>query len=143
MENLKAENQGPEPQQKEDYGEPLSLSFLNVQEVALYLRVRPSTVYSLAGNRKISFYRIGRQLRFRKFEIDRWAQGLKQPVIDVKMEAKKVFRSIEKKSNLEVDRIVKKVVEEAKGKSYTCCHGKPDRNKGLGKEVDHGNLQEA
>lgn len=140
MKNLKAENQSQEPQQKEDYGERLSSSFLDAREVAHYLNVRPSTIYSMAGNRKIPFYRLGRQLRFRKFEIDQWAQGLKQPVIDVKMEAKKVLRSIEKKSDLDINRITTKAIEEAKGKSYTCCHGKPDHVKGLGKEVKDGSL---
>lgn len=123
MKNLKAENQIPEPQQKEDYGEPLSLSFLDVREVAHYLRVRPSTIYSMARNRKIPFYRIGRQLRFRKFEIDQWAQGLKQPAVDARVEARKVFRSTGKKRDLDVNRIVKKTIEEAKGKQYSLGYG--------------------
>jgi excisionase family DNA binding protein len=138
MKNLKAENQGPEPQQKEDYGEPLSLSFLNVQEVALYLRVRPSTVYSMAGNRKIPFYRVGRQLRFRKFEIDQWAQGLKQSVIDVKMEASKFIRSAQRRPIIDVNRVVKKAIDEAGKKGYTSRYGKSDRIEGLGKEVKDG-----
>ena len=140
MKNLKAENQSQEPQQKEDYGEPLSSSFLDVREVAHYLRVRPSTIYSMAGNRKIPFYRVGRQLRFRKFEIDQWAQGLKQPVIDVRAEARKALRSIEKKSDLDLDRIMKKAIEEARKKGYTSSHGKPDHDKGLRKEVEDGYL---
>jgi excisionase family DNA binding protein len=140
MRNLKTQNQNPEPQQKEDYGESLSLSFLDVRELAHYLRVRPSTIYSMAGNRKIPFYRLGRQLRFRKFEIDEWAQGLKQPVIDTGVEAKKVFRSIEKNPDLDINRIVKKAIEDNKKKIYTPPHGKPDQTKGLRKEVKDGNL---
>ena len=138
MKNLKAENQSPEPQQKEDYGEPLSLSFLDVREVAHYLRVRPSTIYSMAGNRKIPFYRLGRQLRFRKFEIDQWAQGLKQPAVDVRAEARKVLRSVEKKSDLDLHRIVKKVVEDTKKKGYTVSQEKSGGIKGLETEVKHG-----
>ena len=47
----------------------------------------------------------------------------KEEVVDVNVEAKKVFRSIEKKRDLDVDRIVKKMVDEAKGKRYTFKHG--------------------
>ena len=140
MKNQKTENQEPQPQQKEDYGESLSLSFLDVREVAHYLKLRPSTIYSMAGNRKIPFYRIGRQLRFRKFEIDEWAQGLKQPAVDAKVEARKVISSLQRRPNLDVDRIVKKAIDEAGKKGYTSQHGKPDQSRGLREEVEHGYL---
>lgn len=138
VKNLKAENQEPGSQQKEDYGEPLSLSFLDVREVARYLKVKPSTIYSMAGNRKIPFYRIGRQLRFRKFEIDQWAERLKQPVIDTGVEARKVLQSIEKKSDLDINRITTKAVEDTKKKGYTSLQEKPGRIKGLREEVKYG-----
>ena len=138
MKNLKGESQEPQPQQKEDYGESLSLSFLDVREVAHYLKLRPSMIYSMAGNRKIPFYRIGRQLRFRKFEIDQWAERLKQPVVDAKIEAKKVLRSIAKKSDLDLDRIMKKVVEQSKKKGYNSPQEKPGGIEGLEMEVNHG-----
>jgi hypothetical protein len=94
----------------------------------------------MAGNRKIPFYRLGRQLRFKKTEIDAWMAGQKEPAVDAKMEAKKVLRSIEKKSDLDLDRIVKKAIEEARKKGYTPSHGKPDHDKGLRKEVEDGYL---
>jgi excisionase family DNA binding protein len=140
VKKVKAENQETESQQTEAYGESLSLRFMGVREVAHYLRVKPSTIYSMAGNRKIPFYRIGRQIRFRKSEIDQWAQELKQPVVDLKVEAKKVLRSIAKKADLDVDRIVKKVVEQSKKKGYNVHQEKPGRIKGLRMEVKHGAL---
>ena len=53
--------------------------------------------------------------------------------------AKEVLKGV-RNSNIDVDRIVKKSVEEAKEKSYNAGHGKPDRIKGLGKEVEDGTL---
>ena len=118
--------------------EDLSAGFLNVQDVARYLKLRVSTVYSMAEQRRIPHYRVGRQLRFRKSEIDQWAERLKQPVVDAEPEAKKVLRSIDKKSDLDLDRIVKKVVEQSKKRGYNFLQEKPGRNKGLGKEVEDG-----
>ena len=138
MKNLKAKNQETESQQTEDYGEPLSLSFMDAREVAQYLKVRPSTIYSMTGNRKIPFYRIGRQLRFRKSEVDKWMQSQKEPAVGVKLEAKKVFRSMGKKSGLDVDLIVKKAIEGTRKKEYTVSQEKPGRIKGLETEVTHG-----
>jgi excisionase family DNA binding protein len=138
VKNLKAESQEPGSQQKEDHTDVLSLSFLDVREVAHYLKLRPSTIYSMAGNRKIPFYRIGRQLRFRKSEIDQWAERLKQPVVDVEMEGKKVIRSIEKKSDLDLDRIIKKVIDETRGKRYAGCGNRVESSTQEG--GDHGML---
>ena len=111
---------------------------MGVREVAHYLRVRPSTIYSMAGNRRVPFYRLGRQLRFRKFEIDQWAQGLKQPVIDVKMEASKFIRSAQRRPIIDVNRVVKKAIEDTKKKGYTVSQEKSGGIKGLETEVKHG-----
>jgi excisionase family DNA binding protein len=138
VKNQKTENQEPQPQQKEDYGESLSSSFLDVRAVADYLRVRPSTIYSMAENRRIPFYRVGRQLRFRKFEIDEWAEKLKQPVVDAKIEAKKVLRSIAKKSDLDLDRIMKKNIDETRRKRYAGCGNRVESSTQEG--GDHGML---
>ena len=138
MKNLKTQNQNPEPQQKEDYGESLSLSFLGVREVAFYLRVRPSTIYAMVERKGIPHYKVGRLVRFKKFEIDEWMEGQREAVVDVRMESKEVLRSIAKKSDLNVDRIVKKVVEQSKKKRYNFPQEKPGGIKGLETEVNHG-----
>ena len=138
MKNLKAESQDPGPQQKEDYGESLSLSFLGVREVACYLGVRPSTVYAMVERKGIPHYKVGRLVRFKKFEIDEWMAGQKEEVVDVKVEARRVIRSLQRRPNLDVDRIVKKTIEDVRGRRYTSLQEKPGRIKGLGKEEDHG-----
>jgi excisionase family DNA binding protein len=115
-------------------------SFLNVKEVSSYLAFRSSTLYRMVEEKKIPHYRIGRHIRFKKAEIDEWMDCKKEEVVDVKVEARKVFRSIEKKPGLDVDRIVKKSIDEAKGEGYTSQYGKPDQFKGLRKGVGNGTL---
>jgi len=101
----------------------LSPGFVNVQEIANYLELRKSSIYSLVEKKGIPHYRVGRLVRFKKAEIDEWMKEQKEEVVDVNVEAKKVFRSIEKKRDLDVNRIVKKMVDEPKGKRYTFKHG--------------------
>ena len=115
-------------------------SFLDIKGVSEYLTLRKSKIYSLVEEKKIPHYRIGRQIRFKKSEVDEWMEEHKEPAVDVRVEAKKVFRSIEKKEGLDVDAIVKKTIEDVKGRRYTSRQGKPDQIKGLGKEVKHGTL---
>ena len=114
-------------------------SFLIVKEVSEYLAFKASTVYSLVEEKKIPHYRIGRQIRFKKSEIDEWMEKQREKVVDVKVEARKV-RSIKKKRGLDVDRIVKKSIDEVKGRGYTSRNGKPDQTRGLRREVEDGTL---
>ncbi len=130
----KAENQRPEPQAEMNQIQDSSQGYVNVQDMAEYMAIKPSTIYALVERKEIPFYKVGRLIRFRRVEIDEWMHAHKEPVVDVKMEAKKVLRSIEKKSDLDVDRIIKKAIEEVCEKEYTSSHGKPD-HKGFRKEV--------
>jgi hypothetical protein len=67
--------------------------------------------------------------------------GQKEAVVDVQVEAKRIFRSAQKTRTLDADRIVKKAVDEVNGKGYTSDYGKPDRIKGLiRKEVSNESL---
>ena len=93
----------------------------------------------MVEEKKIPHYRIGRQIRFKLSEIEDWLKERKEPVVDVEGQMKKVIRSLEK-TDLNADEILKKVVEEAKGKRYTSPQEKPGRIKGLGKEVEDGTI---
>jgi len=126
------------PQEEGNSGRDLSSGFLNVQHIAEYLKVRVSTVYTLGKEKRIPHYRIGRQIRFKKSEIDEWMAGQKEPVVDVKVEAKKIVRSLHKKPDLAIDRIVKKAIEGTTKKEYTVSQEKPGRIEGLETEVKHG-----
>jgi len=129
-----------EPQEEKDNERDLSQGFLGVREVAFYLGVKPSTIYAMVERKGIPHYKVGRLVRFKKFEIDEWMDFQKEPVVDRRVEPKRVGMLLQKKSDLTIDRIVKKAVDGAKGRVYNSGYGKPDQSKGLGKEVEHGSI---
>ncbi|MBM3282764.1 helix-turn-helix domain-containing protein [Candidatus Gottesmanbacteria bacterium] len=140
MERQKEKDQGLEPREEWNHKDELSQGFLNIRQIADYLGIKASTIYSLVERKGIPHYRVGRLVRFRKTEVDEWMAGQRKVVVDVKMEVKEVLRSIEKKSDLNVDRIVKKSIDEVRGNRYTSKYGKPDRIGGLRKEAKNGTL---
>lgn len=140
MERQKEKNQGLEPLEKWNHKEDLSQGFLNIQQIANYLGIKASTLYSLVEKSGIPHYRVGRLVRFKKSEVDEWMEGQKEPAVDIKIEARRVVAPLQKKPDLAINEIVKKAIDGAGKKGYTSRHGKPDRIKGLGKEVEHGTV---
>ncbi len=117
----------------------MTKELLSVNDLSQYLNIKKSTIYSMVENRILPHYRIGRLIRFKQGDVDAWVEKQKGPVIDVKMEARKVLRSIEKKSDLDVDGIVKKAIEDSTNKRYNfTSQGKPGGIEGLETEVKHG-----
>ena len=53
-------------------------TLMTVEEVAKYLKVEESTVYTWAKLRKIPAIKIGRFWRFKKEDIDRWLEERKK-----------------------------------------------------------------
>ena len=51
---------------------PELLSFLTTEEVLLYLKVTPRTIYRLIRSGELPAVRIGRQYRFRRTDLDSW-----------------------------------------------------------------------
>ena len=49
--------------------------FLNVGDVAEYLGVEPSTVYAWVHTRQIPFYKVGRLVKFKQEQVDRWIES--------------------------------------------------------------------
>ena len=113
-------------------------SFLNVKGVSAYLALRASKVYSLVEEKQIPHYRIGRQIRFRKSDVDEWMAGQKEEVVDAMVEAKKVTGPLQKRSDPRIKRTIRKIIEEVGREGYTGNNGKPDKDKDLGKEVSNG-----
>ncbi len=52
--------------------QPAVSPVMNVEEVAIYLRVAPATIYRLAQQGKIPGAKVGRSWRFSRETIDRW-----------------------------------------------------------------------
>jgi excisionase family DNA binding protein len=47
-------------------------SILTIEDVAEYLRVHPSTIYRLLKKKQLPAFKVGREWRFNREEIDRW-----------------------------------------------------------------------
>jgi len=45
---------------------------LTLEEVALYLRLKPQTIYRWAQEKRIPAVKLGKEWRFRKSKLDRW-----------------------------------------------------------------------
>lgn len=105
--------------------------YLTVKEVAQYLGMKTSTLYTWV--REIPHYRIGNLIRFRRDEIDGWMETKREDVGGHHIRARRT------KSTADVDDIVRKTIDAAKAKSYNAL-GKSDHVKGLGKEVKNGTI---
>jgi excisionase family DNA binding protein len=49
-------------------------SLIGISELAQYLGVKTSTVYDWVHTRQISFYKVGRLVKFRRTEVERWLE---------------------------------------------------------------------
>ncbi len=113
--------------------------YLDIQSLSQHLGIKVSTLYSLAAERKIPHYRVGRLIRFKKEDINLWMESQKEECADIPKAARKIMRAAGKPAR-DINRVVKKAVADAKGRVYTASHGKPDQVKGLGKEGLDGTL---
>jgi excisionase family DNA binding protein len=93
--------------------------FLNIRAMASYLDLKRSTLYTLVEEKKIPHYRIGRQIRFKLSEIEKWLEECKEPVVDAEVEARRVSGSLQKRSDARIKRTIRKIIEEMKGRGYT------------------------
>ena len=51
---------------------PRDHEILTLEEVALYLRLKPQTIYRWAQEKRIPAVKLGKEWRFRKSILDRW-----------------------------------------------------------------------
>ncbi len=114
-----------------------SEKFLTVLDVASLLSVRPSTVYQWVSSGEIPHYRLGRIVRFKRKDLEAWVEGFRKERVDEERKARKILRTIGREAQ-DIDHIIKKSIDEAKGLKYTPSQDKPGRVKGLREEVEHG-----
>jgi excisionase family DNA binding protein len=114
-------------------------AFLTIREISEYLKVKPSTIYTMVAEKRIPHFKVGRLVRFKKSEIDVWMERNKKECFDTSRAAKKVLRSARRPTR-DINGIVKKAIEEGKRIGYTASYGRPDKIKDLGKEVSDGTL---
>ena len=119
--------------------EPINSDYMTPQGASEYLKIKASTLYSLAEQKKIPHYKVGRLLRFKKSDIDLWMEGNKKEVIDVSRPARLILKTARGPAR-DINKMVKKAIDDVKGVVYTASHGKSDQVKGLGKEVPDGTV---
>ena len=51
--------------------------FLSINDVSEYLGMKRSTLYLKVEKHQVPFYRFGRLIRFKKVDLDRWAEGFR------------------------------------------------------------------
>ena len=112
---------------------------LTVTEVANYLSIKEKTLYAKVEAGDLPCYRIGKLIRFNKDEIDAWIDTKKVVKVDPDEAAKNILRSIRKPS-IDVQKVIRKTVDEVRGEGYTLSHGKPDLKGSKKEEVNNGNL---
>ena len=113
--------------------------YLSIKDASVYSGLKKSYLYSRVEAGNIPHYKFGRMIRFKREELDHWMQGHRVDAADPGKQAQQILRST-KGGPMDIDRIVKKTIAEVNGNEYTTYHGKPDRIKGLRKEVSHGSL---
>jgi excisionase family DNA binding protein len=113
--------------------------FLSIDELSEYLSVKRSTLYAHVESGELPHYRVGRLIRFKRSEVDRWMESRRHEIADVDSKARVILKA-RNKGSLNVDKIIKKSIDDAKGKDYTLPRGKPDQIKALRKEVSNGSL---
>ncbi len=104
--------------------------FLSIKEVAEYLNVKTSTLYTWIDD--IPHYRVGRLVRFKKRDIDAWMDARRREGSE--SSSHKGIRMRRNPADISVDRIVQSAIDEVKARPYNSLHGKSGRFKSPGKE---------
>lgn len=113
--------------------------FLTIDDVCSILSLKKSFIYSLVESGQITYYRIGRLVRFKKQDVDAWMENHRREGTNVDKKARGILRAVNRPS-MNVDRLVKKSIEETKGLKYIPNDGKPDQSRSLRKGVSDGTL---
>lgn len=114
-------------------------TYWTIADVSRFLKVKVKTLYALVSSGDIPHYRVGRLIRFKKEDIDAWMESNRKVRKDPTVQVKKTLRFL-KQSRRDINRIVKKTVDQITTEGYTQSHGKPDQIRDLGKEVTDGSL---
>ena len=112
--------------------------FLTIDELSQYLGIKKSNLYAKVERKEIPFYRFGRLIMFKKAEVDAFMEKCRVECFDIKKEAERVMKGANR-SSMDIDRVVKKAIDEAGKKGYTVSQQeKPGGIEGLETEVNHG-----
>jgi len=95
----------------------MTKEFLDIHELSEYLGIKKSTLYSKVESGEIPHFKVGRLIRFRKSEVEKWMESHRVEKIIYKEKTKRVVKSVGK-SKTDIDRIIKNAIDESKGLRY-------------------------
>jgi excisionase family DNA binding protein len=105
------------------------MALVTIKDLSAYLTIKESTLYSWVHNGTIPFHRLNGLIRFDLEEIRSWIEASRIVSTDSIGSLKR------KTASHDIDRIVKKSIDSAKGIGYNLSNGKPGQHRGLRKEV--------
>jgi excisionase family DNA binding protein len=117
----------------------LEKGYLNIEELSEYLGIKKSTLYAKVAKRQVPFYKIDRLIRFKKIEIDRWVESLRQEPIGTNKKAREILKGLNSRKT-DANSLVKDCIEQVKRNEYNPVRREPDHFKGLRKEAKDGTL---
>ena len=103
-------------------------ALVTIKGLSEFLNIKTSTLYSWVNKGSMPVYKLNGLLRFDMEEIEEW---IKESRFLPNVPQKAIKRGTK---NQGIDRIVKKAIDEVKGRGYNSASGKPGRGQGLGKE---------
>ena len=89
--------------------------WMDIDELADYLKMSKRVIYEISRKGKIPCYRINRRLRFERQEIDDWMDLKKQPLSNPDIAAQSIL-SAKKQREEVVDDVIRNAVEFSQGK---------------------------
>ena len=112
-------------------------SYWDILDLSRYLNVKVKTLYAMIYN--IPHYRIGKLIRFKKEEIDTWLESKRGNDRDVKIQ-QRGKRKLTESANKDINRLIRKTIDQTKQEDYNLDHGKPDLKGSKREEVNNGNF---
>jgi len=102
------------------------MRMVSIKVVAEFLMVKQSTLYSWVHKGSIPFHKLNGLVRFDMDEIENWVETSRQAQCGPSPAFKKT-------ADQDIDKIVKKAIDGAKGNRYNPSNGKPGHIQGLRK----------
>ena len=112
--------------------------YWDIRDLSNYLKVKTKTLYALVP--ELPHYRVGKLIRFRKQEIDSWMEHHRGMACGQGIPSRNHRVRSPGKGHADIDRLIRKAIDQSKGEAYNLDHGKSDRSKGPRKETTHGSL---
>lgn len=113
--------------------------FLTIGELSEYLNLKRTNLYSMVESGELPHYRIGRLIRFKRDDVDRWLEGHRREGVNLDKKAKGILKAINRPV-VDVDKLIKKSIAEVKENLYTPSHRETRPVRGLRKGVSDGTL---